>query len=130
MSYLGPMRKTPLHRTAMLVLLLAVTIGWSAQAFSFAMTGSCVGAMADMDMSSPAPMGSSSDNGDDTGSMPCKGVAVRCMNSAGCIVSVALPQATFVVETPERFGDLEIGFIGDLVGLSLEPELSPPIQTA
>jgi hypothetical protein len=114
----------------MLVLLLAVMIGWSAQAFSLAMTGSCVAAMGDMDMSTTAPANSSSDNEDESGSMPCKGIAVRCMNSLGCIVSVALPQATFIVETPERFSDSTAARIGDLVGLSLKPELSPPIQMA
>jgi hypothetical protein len=130
MSYLGPMRKTPFRRAATLVLMLAVMIGWSAQAFSLAMTGSCVAAMGDMDMGATAPASSSSDHEDKSGSMPCKGVALRCMNSLGCILSVALPQATFVVETPERFSDSAAARVDDLVGLSLKPELSPPIQMA
>lgn len=130
MSYFGQMRMTPLRRAAMLVLLLAVMIGWSAQAFSLAMTGSCVAAMGDMDMSTTAPMNSPSDNEDEPGSMPCKGVAVRCMNSLGCIVSVAVPQPLFVVEQPERFDDLNAVLIVGLIGLSLKPEILPPIQLA
>jgi hypothetical protein len=129
MSYLGRMRKTLLHRAAMLVLLLAVTIGWSAQAFSFAMTGSCVANMAGMDMGQTGSM-DPVDNGDDADATPCKGVAVRCINSFGCVVFVGLPQASFVVEEADRFGDLDAARINDLVGLSLEPELSPPIQAA
>jgi hypothetical protein len=122
------MRTTPLRRAAMLVLLLAVMIGWSAQAFSLAMTGSC--AMGDMDMSTTAPENSSSDNEDDSGSMPCKGITVRCMNNLGCIASVAVPQPLFVVEQPERFDDLNAVLVSGLIGLSLKPELSPPIQMA
>lgn len=126
MSYLGRMRKTLLHRVAMLMLLAAVMVGWSAQAFSFATTGSCV---AGMDMGASAPM-DSSDNGDDAASMPCKGITVRCMNSMGCVVFVGLPQATCAVEQIDRYGDPELALADDLVGLSPEPELSPPIQAA
>jgi hypothetical protein len=130
MGYLGHMRMTPLRRAAMLVLLLAVMIGWSAQAFSLAMTGSCVAAMGDMDMSTTVPSNSSSDNEDESGSIPCKGVAVRCMNSLGCIVSVAVPQPLFAVAKPELADDLSAAFIVGFIGLSPKPELSPPIQMA
>ena len=129
MSYLGRMRKTLLHRAAMLVLLLAVTIGWSAQAFSFAMTGACVANMADMDMSPTGPM-DPVDGSDDSNSTPCKGIVVRCINSFGCVVFVGLPQATVAVERIDRFGDPELALTDDLVGLSVEPELAPPIQAA
>lgn len=129
MGYLKRMQKTLLHRIAMLMLLAAVTVGWSAQAFSFAMTGSCVAAMATMDIGPTAPT-DSPDNGDDTNSTPCKGIAVRCMNSLGCVVFVGLPQATFMVEQVDRYGDPDVALTDDLVGLSLEPELSPPIQAA
>jgi hypothetical protein len=129
MSYLGRMRKALLHRAAMLALLLAVTIGWSAQAFSFAMTGSCVANMAGMDMGHTGPM-DPVDNDDDSNTTPCKGIAVRCINSFGCVVFVGLPQASFVVEAVDRFGDPDAARINDLVGLSPEPELSPPIEAA
>lgn len=128
MSYLGRMRKTLLHRAAMLVLLLGVTIGWSAQAFSFAMTGSCVAIMADMDMGPKGPMDPVEGSGDSN--TPCKGVAVRCINSFGCVVFVGLPQAALVVEQIDRYDDPELALADDLVGLSLEPELSPPIRAA
>lgn len=129
MSYLGRMRKTLLHRIAMLMLLAAVMVGWSVQAFSFATTGSCVAGMAGMDIGATAPM-DPSDNGDDAASMPCKGITVRCMNSMGCVVFAGLPQAIFAIEQIDRYGDPELALIDDLVGRSPEPELSPPIQAA
>jgi hypothetical protein len=129
MGYLKRMRKTLLHRVAMLVLLATVTVGWSVQAFSFAMTGSCMAAMASMDMGPTAPM-DASDNGDDGNATPCKGIAVRCMNSLGCILFVGLPRATFAVEQIDHDGDPDPALTDELVGLSPEPELSPPIQAA
>jgi hypothetical protein len=129
MRYLKHMRKTLLHRIIVPALLIGVLVGWSAQAMSFAFTGSCMGAMASMDMSPTTPP-DPADDADDAGAMPCKGIAVQCMNSLGCIVFVGLPQAIFAVDRVDRFDDPNGARIRDLVGLAHEPELFPPIDAA
>lgn len=120
-----------LGRLAVMVLLVGLLAGWSAQAFSLVMTGACVASMDSMDMGPTDPMDNDNSGDDgDTADIPCKGVAPRCTNSLGCIVLVGLPQADFDAGNPGFANERHRGVIHDLVGLSLQPELSPPRRAA
>lgn len=114
------------RRSAILVLLLALLVGWSGQALSLVLSGVCV---APMDMSSAAPADQDDqDMAADPDSMPpCEGIALRCVNSIGCVIFVGLPQAEFGGLPAPPPGDRNIAVIHDIAGLALKPELFPPI---
>lgn len=116
------------RRSAILVLLLALLVGWSGQALSFVTSGACVMTM-DMDTSSAPTSDDQKIAAEDDPMPPCEGVALRCIGSIGCVIFVGLPQAEVAALPTPPPGDRSVAAIHDLAGLALKPELSPPIAT-
>lgn len=117
------------RRSAILALLLALLAGWSGQALSLVMSGVCVAPRTCP--SAPAPDQDSQIGATDDDSMPpCEGVALRCVNSVGCVIFVGLPQAELGALPVPPPGDRHAAVIHELPGLALQPELSPPILGA
>jgi hypothetical protein len=109
------------RRAVILILVLTLFVGWSGQAFSFVTTGACV---APMTMEQPMD----SDNADE--SPPCKGPAVACMGSLGCILVLGLARGEVGGIHASRADPDYIVSLHDLSGRTPEPELSPPILQA
>lgn len=121
------MAHSRIRRSAILVLLLALLTGWSGQALSFVTSGACVMTM-EMDTSSaPADQDDQNIAAEPDSMPPCEGIALRCINSIGCVIFVGLPQAEFGGLPAPPPSDRNAAMIHDLAGLALKPELSPPI---
>jgi hypothetical protein len=104
-------------------MLLAVVTGWSAPAFAPSMTGACPAAMGStMPMTPDEPTAS-----DDP--MSCPDMTLKCMNSLGCAVFVGMLSPGMAVAAFGLVGERDRPFDDDLAGLSLEPDLTPPIAS-
>lgn len=121
-------KRTLLGRMAVVLLLAGLVAGWSVQALSLVTTGACMAAMGGDGTKLDVPASDSDDQHAED--MACEGVAVRCMNSFGCIVFVGLPQQSLTVDAPDPFGDGHALMSGRLIGLSHPPDLFPPILPA
>jgi len=109
------------RRAVIVALVLTLFVGWSAQAFSFVMTGACIAAMT---MEQPTNGGDADEN------PPCKGLAVRCMGSLGCMLVLGFAHGNIDGIHAGRAGRDYTVSLHDLSGRTPEPELSPPIIQA
>lgn len=110
---------TVLERLLRLGLALAFLVGLTAQLmppsiaepepmFSADMAGGCAG---------PQP--------------PCTGHLPNCLDHGGCIIVSALPASPTSIAVPVEWTSLDYDFPPQaLAGISVKPELSPPILTA
>jgi hypothetical protein len=62
---------------------------------------------------------------------PCPGHLPNCLDHAGCIIVSALPASPTSIVVPVEWVGLDYDFAPQaLAGISVEPELSPPILAA
>jgi hypothetical protein len=118
--------RSRIRRSAILVLLLALLTGWSGQAFSLVTSGACV---MSTDMSSEPTSDDQSAGLQDDSMPPCEGIALRCINSVGCVIFVGLPHTDLGALPAPPPSDRHAARFRELPGLAPEPELSPPILT-
>ncbi len=100
-------------------LALAFLVGATAQLVPSGMAMAEMSARADM-----AGGGAASD-------MPCTGHAPNCIDHLGCLAIPALPTSPASLAVPFRWTSVAYHFSATpLSGISVEPELSPPILAA
>jgi hypothetical protein len=59
---------------------------------------------------------------------PCKGFKPRCVDHAGCVLISGVSMIPVSAPAPVTWDEIEYGELAmSLAGLSIEPELSPPI---
>mgnify|MGYP000273470758 CR=1 FL=1 len=115
------MRFGPLRRVFMLIVLgafLCVGLGQPTPSVDATPTGDMAGMSMTMDMS-------------DSGTMPvpCKGKIPNCYSSMGCIFLVAIPPAYTPTATQLAWSRVAYPSVASShAGLSLEPDLGPPIH--
>jgi hypothetical protein len=69
--------------------------------------------------------------GDDGPKPPCTGHMPNCLDHGGCIAVSALPPSPIPIAAPVEWRPLDYAFAPQaLAGISVEPELSPPILMA
>lgn len=111
-----------LHRVSVLLLAFAFVVGLTAQV-------TAAGAWTMNGCASAASMGTSShDSQSDT---PCNGLTPACIDSVGCAVPTALPVPPLSAST--MFEWVAATFTlpdNSMSGLSVEPDLTPPILRA
>jgi hypothetical protein len=107
---------------------LALFVGWAGQAISFAISGSCIASMA-----TEKQAGGEGDSGENSLTSPdadkshhCLSVMLRCLNSLGCIQMVGLPQSELGVAAVHRVEGRVAWAHRDMPGITIKPELSPP----
>ncbi len=62
---------------------------------------------------------------------PCSGHMPNCVDDIGCITVSALPTAPVSIAVAFAWTSLDYGFLAEsLSGISVKPELSPPILAA
>jgi hypothetical protein len=61
---------------------------------------------------------------------PCKGMTLACIDAMGCVVAVAIPARVPQLTTVPWVAAMYTFADTSLSGLSVEPELSPPILLA
>lgn len=62
---------------------------------------------------------------------PCTGHTPHCIDHGGCITVSALPASPTLIATPFEWTSLDYDFAPEsLAGISVKPELSPPILAA
>jgi hypothetical protein len=112
-----------LKRTATYLLALTIALAATLQVIASASVSADQPAMpmATMDMSgdcdNPAP--------------PCKGMTPACIVSMGCLMIVAVPAAPLAASVPFKWGTVSYASsVAPLDGVSIEPELFPPILRA
>jgi hypothetical protein len=111
-----------LRRFGILLLAFVFVVGSTMQIVprAWAMDG-C--AMAGASMDAPSADGQSG--------APCKGLTPACVDAMGCVATVALPAPPLSTSTGLASVATTYSFFGiSLSGLSVEPELSPPILLA
>jgi hypothetical protein len=111
-----------LKRTATYLLAIAVFLGMTLQVIPLAsaMTSQSAMSMAGMDMSDC-----------DHPAAPCKGITPDCIDSMGCLMTVALPATQLSAPVPFKWDAVSYGFaVANFAGMTLRPELSPPILRA
>ena len=115
------MRFGPLRRVFMLIVLgafLCVGLGQPMPSAGAGPTGSMAGMSMTIDMGDGGTM-----------PMPCKGKIPNCYSSTGCIFMVALPPAYTPTATQLVWSRVVYpGVASSHAGLSLEPDLGPPIH--
>lgn len=111
----------PLKRLAIVFLSLALLAGLTAQSL-FA---------ASIDTVKTAGVGPGAMSGDSAGSRtPCKGAKPLCADHAGCVLMTALTMTPGSAPVPVQWGEIEYGELAVAFGgVSVAPELSPPIPT-
>lgn len=84
-------------------------------------------AMAQAQMAASAGMA----GGCDSPKPPCTGHAPNCLDHVGCITVSALPASPTAVAVPVEWTSLDYDLAPvSLAGISVQPELSPPILAA
>jgi hypothetical protein len=110
---------TVLKRVLTLCLALAFLAGVTGQLMPFSM------AAPQMAMSDDAA------GGCDGPQPPCTGHLPNCIDHAGCIAVPAVPASPALIAVPVEWTSLDYDLLpGSLTGISVEPELSPPILAA
>ncbi len=100
-------------------LALALVLGVTAQLMPSAIAGPQATACAGMG------------TGCDGAKPPCTGHAPSCVDRVGCVTISALPTSPTTVAVPVEWTLLDYNLVPvSLIGISVEPELSPPILTA
>jgi hypothetical protein len=62
---------------------------------------------------------------------PCQGMTPACIDSMGCLMTVAVPPAPVAPPTPFKWGAVIYSLsVTTLIGVTIEPELFPPILRA
>ena len=62
---------------------------------------------------------------------PCTGHMPNCLDHGGCIAVSALPASPSALPVPVEWSSLQYDFMSQaLAGISVEPELTPPILAA
>jgi hypothetical protein len=115
------------HRWGVVLVLMAIIFGWSAQVAVFALPISCAAMAADEGIN----LGLRHVTDDPAGTQPespmsCEGMALRCVASLGCTLLIALPQGTVTMIASRGADQHRAGLSAALVGISLEPEPTPP----
>jgi hypothetical protein len=110
---------TPLKRLAIIFLSLAFLTGLTAQSL-FA---------ASINTAQTANLMAGTVTGDGAdGQNPCKGAKPLCADHAGCVVMTALTITPGLAPVPVQWDEIEYGECSVAFdGLSVAPELSPPI---
>jgi hypothetical protein len=111
-----------LRRVSVILLAFAFVVGLTAQVAAGAWT------MHGCPMSAASMGTSSQDSQSDT---PCNGLTPACMDSVGCAVPTALPVPQLLAST--MFEWVAATFTlpdNSMSGLSVEPDLTPPILRA
>lgn len=110
---------TVLKRLLTLGVVLAFMVGVTAQIMPFAMAASQVTASAGMDGGCDGPQ------------PPCTGHMPNCLDHGGCIAVSALPVSPTAIARRVEWTLLDYDLAPQaLAGISLRPELSPPILAA
>ena len=110
---------TVLKRLLTLVLTLAFLVGVTGQLLPSSMAAPQMTASTDMagGCADPQP--------------PCTGHLPNCLDHAGCITVSALPASPTSVALPVEWTSLDYNLVPEsLAGISVKPELSPPILAA
>jgi hypothetical protein len=112
---------TALKRLALVFLALAFLAGLTAQSL-FA---------ASIDPARTANVMAGAIKGDSAdGQTPCKGTKPLCTDHAGCVLMTALTITPGLAPVPVEWDEIKYGeFTVAFEGLSVAPELSPPIPT-
>lgn len=107
-----------LRRLLLLGLALAFALGGMAQLMPPSMAASQTTLNADM-------------SGCDGPKLPCTGHMPNCLDHGGCITVSAVPTSPTAIAAPVEWISLDYDFSPQtLAGISVEPELSPPILAA
>lgn len=110
---------TVLKRLLTLCLALAFVVGVTVQLLPSSM------AIAQLTVSSDMA------GGCDGPQPPCTGHLPNCIDHAGCITVSALPASPALIAVPVEWASLDYDLLpGSLAGISVKPELSPPILAA
>jgi hypothetical protein len=114
-----PDMATVLKRLLAVCLALALVVGVTAQFMPSAMGQAQITASAGMA------------GGCDSPKPPCNGHMPSCLDRGGCITVSALPTAPASIAIPVEWTSLDYDFLPQsLAGISVKPELSPPILSA
>lgn len=108
-----------LRQIATYVLALAIVLGTTLQAMASASAAIPQPSMtmSDVDMAKS-----------DYPNPPCKGMTPICIDSLGCVINIGVPAASPLASIPFEWGVVSYFFsLAALAGVSIEPELSPPI---
>src|SRR3982751_4155349 len=108
-----------LNRLLTLCLALALVIGVTAHLMPVSM------AQLDMDTRTDMAGGSAGTQ------VPCTGHTPNCVDHIGCITVSAIPTSPTSIAVPIEWTSLDYEFAPEsLAGISVKPELSPPILAA
>jgi hypothetical protein len=119
---LAPQIERMLHRHGVLVLAFAFVVGLTAQiaAGVWTMNG-CPTAMGSM----------SAPSGDPPSDVPCNGLTLACIDGVNCAMPTALPVPPMAASISFEWTAASFTLIDtSMSGLSLEPDLTPPILNA
>jgi hypothetical protein len=110
---------TVLHRFLRLCLALALMVGVTGQLMPHGMAAPQVIMSADTAGGCAGPQ------------PPCTGHMPNCLDHGGCITVSALPALPTSIAVPVEWASLDYDLAPEsLAGISVKPELSPPILTA
>jgi hypothetical protein len=110
---------TVLNRFLRLCLALALVVGVTAQLIPSSMAAPQVTVSTDMAGGCAGPHA------------PCTGQMPNCIDQAGCIAVSALPASPTSIAVPVEWTSLGYDLVPEsLTGISVQPELSPPILAA
>ena len=110
---------TVLKRLMTLCLALAFLVGVTGQLMPFSLAASQMTVSAEMTGGCAGPQA------------PCTGHMPNCIDHVGCVTISALPASPTSITVPVEWASLDYDLVPEsLAGISVEPELSPPILAA
>ena len=118
-GFISPGMATILKRLLILCLALALVVGVTAQLMPSSMAQAQITVSAEMAGGCAGPKA------------PCTGRSPNCIDHVGCVTVSALPTAPASIAAPVEWTSLDYDLAPEsLAGISVKPELSPPILAA